>query len=392
MKQKKPRDSKKKSIPFRITRKVKKSGTIQWEVYCGRKNGKRIRKTFRSEAEAETYRELAINLKRNHGIAALTMPEGLRLEAVTCSERLEAVGATLTQATEHFLLHHRQPSDQPLFKDIAAEVLQKKIRANRKTSYTDGLGWTYGVFNSAFGDRKISEITADEIEDWVWDMEYAPATIRGYLRDVGQVFRYAVKREYRKDNPCALIERPEDDDKPTAIFAVEQVANILYQAVKHADLDLLVAFAIAFFAGLRSCEIAALDWCEIHLERGFIEVTKRKSKTRQRRIVTIQPNLRAFLEPHRRLGGPVVPSNWWNRRREFRHRIYMADWPRNVARHSFVSHHYQCFGNENLTAAEAGHSAQVLQQHYRELVSPDDARAYWNIFPDEERSSQRDAA
>lgn len=190
-----------------------------------------------------------------------------------------------------------------------------------------------------------------------------------------------MKRKYCIENPCALIDRPEDDNRPTAIFTAEQVANVLAEATKHADLELVVSFALAFFAGLRSCEIEVLDWAEIHLGRSYIEVTKGKSKTRQRRIVAIRPNLKAFLEIHRRLSGPVVPRNWWNRRQEFGKRIGMRQWPRNVARHSFVSHHYQYMGNENLTAAEAGHSPQVLQEHYRELVSPDDARAYWMIFP-----------
>ncbi len=381
MTKKAQRTGAKKHIAFRITRKVNKNGSVQWEVYCGRENGKRIRKYFATQLEAETFREVARTKKANHGIAALAMPESIRLEALTCSQRLAVASATLTQATEYFLLHHKPTSEERLFKDVAAELLHRKIKAKKKKSYADGLGWTFGVFNRAFGERKISEIMPDEVEHWVWDMDYAPATVRGYLRDVGQVFRYAVKRNYRSDNPCALIERPEDDDKPTAIFRAEQVANILAEAMIHPDLELVVPFALAFFAGLRSCEIEVLDWTEIHLERAFIEVTKGKSKTRQRRIVTIQPNLKAFLEVHRRLGGPVVPPNWWNRRQEFGKRIGMRQWPRNVARHSFVSHHYQHMGNENLTAAEAGHSPQVLQEHYRELVSPDDARAYWMIFP-----------
>jgi integrase len=381
-----------KHVAFRITRKIKKSGAVQWEVYCGRRNGKRIRKYFSTKEEAESYREQAKTIKSNHGIAALAMPEELRLEAMTCMMRLHEFGGTLTQATDYYLNRVRPTANNRRFAEVAADFIETKIRANRKVNYTDGLRWSFGVFSRSFGERTLRDLTSKEIEDWVWDMDYAPSTIRGYLRDLGQLFRYSVKRHYCTENPCAVIDRPVDEDKPTIIFTPEQTAEILNAAAEHADLDLLPAFSLAFFAGLRSCEIERLDWSEIHLDRGFIEITKGKAKTRQRRIVTIQPNLEAWLRPQWRVGGAVVPANWWNRRQQLRDRIQMGEWPRNVARHSFVSHHYQAFGNENLTAAEAGHSPQMLQQHYRELVSPEDARAYWRIFPDEKASRHLDAA
>jgi integrase len=48
---------------------------------------------------------------------------------------------------------------------------------------------------------------------------------------------------------------------------------------------LLAAIAIGLFAGLRTSELAALDWQDVHLtgSQRFIEVTARKAKTRQRR-------------------------------------------------------------------------------------------------------------
>ena len=65
--------------------------------------------------------------------------------------------------------------------------------------------------------------------------------------------------------------------------------------------------AIGAFAGLRSAEIERLDWKNVNLKRGFIEVRAETCKTRARRLVPISDNLRAWLKPFAVPAGPVVP-------------------------------------------------------------------------------------
>src|SRR2546430_15770977 len=61
--------------------------------------------------------------------------------------------------------------------------------------------------------------------------------------------------------------------------------------------------AISGFAGLRSKEVERLDWAEVQLERGFIELKRSKSKTGQRRLVPILPNLAQWLGPYGQKSG-----------------------------------------------------------------------------------------
>ena len=56
-------------------------------------------------------------------------------------------------------------------------------------------------------------------------------------------------------------------------------------------------------------------------------------------------------------------------------------WPRNAARHSFVSYHLAKFGSAAKTALEAGHTEQMLFAHYREIVTKEAATEFWNLFP-----------
>jgi integrase len=51
-------------------------------------------------------------------------------------------------------------------------------------------------------------------------------------------------------------------------------------------------------------------------------------------------------------------------------------------RHSFASYRYAATQDAPLTAHDLGHSGtQLLYQHYRELVTPEEAERYWKLEP-----------
>jgi len=141
--------------------------------------------------------------------------------------------------------------------------------------------------------------------------------------------------------------------------------------------------AIGLFAGLRTGELAALDWQDVHLtgKQQFIEVAARKAKTRQRRIVSISANLSSWLTPVARIAGPVNPSRYRERHERLQALVNLTTWPRNILRHSFGSYHLALHKNETLTAAEMGNSPAVIFQHYRALVIPEAAEKFWKLLP-----------
>ena len=148
--------------------------------------------------------------------------------------------------------------------------------------------------------------------------------------------------------------------------------------------SILPAVAIALFAGLRREEVARLDWREIDIERGFIEVAARKTKTAQRRLVPLSTNLRAWLAPLAQLTGPVRPPHITYRRHflEALKAARIEKWPHNALRHTFASCHLAFHQDAAKTALELGHTeSATLFRHYRELVRPEDAKAFWNITP-----------
>ena len=56
-------------------------------------------------------------------------------------------------------------------------------------------------------------------------------------------------------------------------------------------------------------------------------------------------------------------------------------WKHNALRHSFISYRVAEIQNVAQVALEAGNSPQMIFQHYRELVRPAEAKAWFAIEP-----------
>lgn len=259
--------------------------------------------------------------------------------------------------------------------ELVNEFLLTKARANRSDRYLRQLRVSLKSFVNGRCHVPIDQVRTPEIEGWLRKREWAPKTARGYLSDVRTLFNFAVKRGYLLRNPAAAVELP-----PTAadfkieVHAPDQVREVL-ETARHADLDVCRHLAVRYFAGLRSAEAHRIRESDLKLEQGLLEVPAVKSKTRARRLVTIQPNLRAWLD----LGGELRAVGDMTIRRIIR--LSKVPWVHNATRHSFVSYHLAQFKKTNETALEAGHTEQMLFAHYRAIVTPAAAAEFWSILP-----------
>src|SRR5205823_10382628 len=103
-----------------------------------------------------------------------------------------------------------------------------------------------------------------------------------------------------------------------------------------------------------------------------------------RRFVKIQPNLLLWLRPHAQLSGSVTPAGYRKRLEAARAAAGIGLWPNNALRHSFASYylaHFKRAGAAEL-ALEMGHTnANLVFQHYRQIVKPNEAKRYWALTP-----------
>jgi integrase len=109
-----------------------------------------------------------------------------------------------------------------------------------------------------------------------------------------------------------------------------------------APADLVPMFAIGAFAGLRTAELVRLEWSDLNIHRGHINIPAVKSKTARRRLITMEPNLQAWLSPYTSQTGRL-----WTKHRDNYHFVVtqfwkaagIAKWAHNALRHGFASYH-----------------------------------------------------
>ena len=267
--------------------------------------------------------------------------------------------------------------DGPTTLEVVNELLNVKARGQRSDSYLWQLRHCYTLLVRGRSRRPLSSFDARELERWLASAEVGPRTIRGRIQYLRLLFKFAQRRGYVQHNPALALEYPREETKEpgACIHTPDQVKAVLDAALEQ-DPGTAKALAIRYFAGLRSAELERLDpEKEINLERRRIEITAAKSKTRRRRLVTIQDNLFAWLSLEADIPGDLEKriTLVWQKAG--------VPWPRNVTRHSFCSYHLAEFQNAARTALQAGHSEQMLFAHYHDLVTPEAAKEYWAILP-----------
>lgn len=344
-------------------------------------NWQRHRKFFGSKDEAQRFVVSQKTKLSNEGHRGLALPDEVRVMAAKCVEQLKPYGYTIEQAVAHFIDHLKVTRRSVTVSALIVEYsAAKKQKGNKERSLKD-ISYRLKTFEKTFGARNVATVTTAEIDDWLTSLGLSGQSQNNYRAVARAFFEYAVKRDYAKMNPVVKIDKVRVDDKPAAIFTPAQLAKLLNAAT----VETLPALVIGAFAGLRQAEIFRLEWKEIDLARGFIEVTARKSKTAQRRLVTIQPNLSAWLQPYsggKGLVWPFTESQWRIQLDAVRAAAGLAMWPANGLRHSFGSYHLAKFSNANALALEMGHTTtKLIFSNYREVVRPDEAERYWNIRP-----------
>ena len=338
----------------------------------------RKRSFFETKEQANSFAAFKnAELKRN-GVEGAEFPTSLRIMAQECKDRLSAYGKTLKDATEFFVRHLAASEKSCTAVQLINELVATKKADGASKRHVDDLDSRLNIFARKFDDQPVATITSAELDDWLRSLNVSPITRNHYRVLLVLAFNFAVRRGYATDNPAEKTAKAKEPKTDIGILTVTQAARLLESATP----DMLPYIAIGLLAGLRRAEIERLDWSEIDFDDRLIKVTAEKSKTAQKRFVTMQPNLREWLLPVRKHKGRVTSEDFNKQFVAARVAAGIDEWPDNALRHSFASYHLAHFKNASSTALELGHhDSRITFAHYRELVRPKDAERYWNIRP-----------
>lgn len=290
-------------------------------------------------------------------------------------------GITLLDAARFWVQHHRRSelSENPI-SDLFVRFMSEKSASGLRPRSISQLRSHIRQLVDSCPDKPISEITAQQLIDWLAKHTSHPLTRDGFRRSWRNFFGFCKRLGAILENPADAISAVKFDTPAPEIYTPEQVFAFL-SATSLVRPRLLPLFVLGFFTGLRTAELHRITWADIGQE--YIRVTAAASKRRSSRLIPAQPAIRAWL-PKTPTTGRIY-SGGTRTLADDRSAILkaagIAEWPKNVMRHSYISYRLAQTKSLEQVRMEAGNSTDIILEHYRELVTSASAAAYFALSP-----------
>ena len=306
----------------------------------------------------------------------------IKLDAAKASRILAPHGVTILEVAKYYERHVLAYKTAPTVKEVVERYLTDSIDRNLRPRTISDLRHRLNTFAADFGDSKLSEISLDELKEWVMDDGWKPRTRINFLTKISQLYGYAIRNKWADSNLAGSIDHPAVDETSPEIFTVEQAESLL----NHADkFGLLPYVAIGLFAGVRSAELTRMRAKSINFQTKNIIVGADAAKKRSQRIIEFSDTLLAWLDVCKgalQNGERLIEANKLRKNKPLLlEAAEIEDWPANGLRHSFGSYHLAMFQNIDKTAHQMGNSAGVVHNHYKALVAKEQAEKFWSLRP-----------
>jgi len=189
----------------------------------------------------------------------------------------------------------------------AAEWLRRKGRDSSKATMA-----RYKSHADAFlvwlGDERrkkpLESVTSQRVREWrekLQDEGRAGKTVLSYVKDLGAIYRAAMREGIVSFNPCgtAIADTETGDSQERKPFTLAEVGTLVEAATSEEWRGLVL---VAAFTGLRLGDAARLSWESVDLQAKKITLIPSKTKRKKREVcIPIHPDLLAYL-----LAAPVA--------------------------------------------------------------------------------------
>jgi integrase-like protein len=178
-------------------------------VVSYREAAKRKHKAFETEDEAIDFvRTKNPNFRRDVHDADAQASERILLD---CSNRLNARGKTIKDATDFFIQHLLVDEKSCTAAKLVDEVIAAKQKEAASAFNIDELRSHLTSFGKRFGSQPVATITSAEIDDWLRSLNVSIVTRNRYRQLIMQAFSFAVEHGYANSNPVFgrfILSRP----------------------------------------------------------------------------------------------------------------------------------------------------------------------------------------
>ncbi|MCH7519039.1 MAG: tyrosine-type recombinase/integrase [Candidatus Dadabacteria bacterium] len=182
----------------------------------------------------------------------------------------------------------------PSFNGISSEYLhhQKEVKQIRSYSRT---AQAVSHFSKLFGTRKLSEISASDIDSYKQRRLKGGIKLNTIVRDlvvIRHLFNYAYNRKkFFGRNPVSESGLPQINDKKERILTTVEQERLLNNSTP----ELSAIIRLALNTGMRRDEFLFLKWGWVNLQEGLITLPHTHTKSNKSRKVPINKVVRKIL-------------------------------------------------------------------------------------------------
>jgi len=309
-------------------------------------------------------------------------------------------GTSLEQIAKDYVRRSRAIERQVSVADLVEELIAVKEKSNLSDDYVRTLR-RLRRFGKDF-QINAHELNFPILQGYIDSMvdrrgnPTTPRTKRNYWKLINTLIQFGVKRKCIPNemlDHVRGVDLPKDNPSEITIWKPSEFAEMLNAARP----ELVPTLVLGGFAGIRPAEINRLDWAELDLGGKMVKVAASKAKTRSRRIVPLCDAAIAWLKPYSARTGKVAYYAETNKyaaavmsdvrtARELQGYFTEPEWRKNALRHSYISYRLAETHTAHRVAIEAGNSENIIFKNYRELVTEEEARAWFSILPTGEKN------
>ena len=376
---------------FAVSRFENRNGSTSWRV-DGRLHGVRIRKNFKTKEEAAaekaTLELKAIQAASGLRSATTFLTDSQLREAEDAFRRLNGRPCSLLVYLDHALATFRAPNQQKALADAAAEYYATKKTAHERTLLSmrqlRSIENELNAFKTRFPKALVSDFAAAQLLPY---LERGKPSLKTYNNRRGLLstfFKFAFQKDWIALNPVEKTPHHRINHRrgSAVTISAEEAARLMAHVAAYEKGEMVPYFALCLFAGIRPClrfgEISKLKRESVNLETGSIRIEPDVSKVRMPRLVTIQPNLAAWLRAYPLERYAILPPNAVNMHRRICTEFKLTH---DVLRHTFISMFVAKFRSMGEAALQAGNSESIIRKHYLDLRSPAEAERFFGILP-----------
>ena len=338
-----------------------------WEAFVySRLDGKKIRKTFRTQTAAREWRaETALAVRK------------LILRAPT-SVTVQSAGDDWLARAREGLVRTRSGDE---YKPATIRAYEAALRLR---------------INPALGGKRLSEVTRNDVQDLIDALVaegHEPPTVGTTVSALRVIYKRALLRGEVAISPITGAQLPAARNRRNRIATPQECARLL-AALPQRDRGL---WATAIYAGLRRGELMALRISDIDLQRGVITVSRGwdtllgeiATKSRRLRVVPVSGALSRELVRHLEMldwaeglafgigpERPFNPTPLAKRAERAWNRLGMRRITLHECRHTFASLMIAAGVNAKALSAYMGHAnISITMDRYGHLMPGNEREA-----------------